>query len=128
MAIKKYHSELERKDAAKQYRATMRAKVGEDEWKRQRQDAALRCYYGISLVRYEELLLLQDHVCAICGQPETVKSHRFNKMRRLAVDHHHITKKIRGLLCTGCNTMLGSAKDSEDVLMKAISYLRTHRG
>lgn len=39
------------------------------------------------------------------------------------IDHCHTTGKIRGLLCTNCNNMLGKAKDNVEVLKKAISYL-----
>ncbi len=42
----------------------------------------------------------QNGVCKIC------KNDR-NPSKNLAVDHDHISKKIRGLLCLQCNTKLG---------------------
>lgn len=48
----------------------------------------------------------QGHRCALCGLHE-----RFNRnpngMAYMAVDHDHETGEIRGLLCTGCNLLLG---------------------
>jgi hypothetical protein len=37
----------------------------------------------------------QDGKCAIC-----------QKEKPLCVDHDHVTGKVRGALCTGCNTRL----------------------
>ena len=39
------------------------------------------------------------------------------------VDHCHDTKKVRGLLCAKCNTLLGMAKDDVSILQNAITYL-----
>lgn len=57
--------------------------------------------YGIEITPkgYEKLLKQQNEVCAICG--------KVNKSgKALAVDHCHLDGKIRGLLCTWCNTHL----------------------
>lgn len=64
------------------------------------------CYrkkYGITLIQYNELLIKQNSVCILCGKKDAFK----NKGRNLFVDHNHKTKKIRGLLCSRCNTMIG---------------------
>ena len=55
-------------------------------------------------------------VCAICGGVST-------DGRRLAVDHDHITKDVRGLLCQPCNVGLGVFGDSPEVLRLAADYL-----
>lgn len=68
----------------------------------------------------------QNGVCAICRQPETVK--RNDKVRLLAVDHCHDTTKVRGLLCAGCNIMIGHADHNIDILTRAIDYLRRTNG
>ena len=84
----------------------------------------LRDNFGISLAEYNQMLLDQNNVCAICKHPETHM--RNGKVKALAVDHHHGTGKIRGLLCADCNTGIGKLKDSPDVLQSAIEYLRKH--
>jgi hypothetical protein len=68
--------------------------------------------YGITPEQYEKIKEYQNNLCAICEQ-ET----------KLFVDHDHVTKKVRGLLCHNCNSMLGQAKDSPHNLERAIRYL-----
>ena len=83
--------------------------------KAKHRDSYLRLKYKITLSRYDELLRSQKNRCAICRQrPEK---------RRLAVDHDHATGAVRGLLCDNCNTMLGFAKDTTDILLRAVRYL-----
>jgi len=71
--------------------------------------------YGITIETYDEMLALQNNVCAICFQE--------SKDRALAVDHCHKTGKVRGLLCASCNNGLGRFKDDINLLQKAIEYL-----
>jgi hypothetical protein len=78
----------------------------------------LQYNYGISLESYNLLLEKQNHKCAICGK-EKVESDR-----TFCVDHNHITGEIRGLLCRNCNSGIGLLQDSEDILYKAIIYLK----
>lgn len=70
---------------------------------------------GFSLPEYEKMLNKQNGGCAICKKKD--------KWFRLAVDHCHGTKKIRGLLCSQCNRGLGIFHDSTDLLKHAIAYL-----
>ena len=83
----------------------------------------LKKKYGISLEQFNEMKNSQQHVCAICKQPETAIDHRTKKFRDLAVDHCHTSGEIRGLLCTRCNTAIGLLQDDVDLLARAISYL-----
>jgi len=85
---------------------------------------ALRESFGISLEQYQKMHDEQDGKCKICCQPETQM--RNGKVRALAVDHDHKTGKIRGLLCSDCNTGIGKLKDDPNVLRKAADYLETH--
>lgn len=76
----------------------------------------LKRFFGISVEDYEQMLNNQGGVCYICKSPP--------KGKRLAVDHDHTTGKIRSLLCQHCNTGLGHFRDSEELLTKAINYLK----
>lgn len=89
-------------------------------------DNALRATFGISLEDYDRMHTTQDGKCAICGKQETII--RNSKLRLLAVDHCHSSNKVRGLLCGNCNPMIGYAKDSVEVLGKAIEYLNSYKG
>lgn len=84
---------------------------------------SLKRYFGITKEQYFEMHDQQGCVCAICKQPECSVDRQSKKVRRLAVDHCHTTGKIRGLLCSKCNTSLGGFKDSIELLNKAINYL-----
>lgn len=77
--------------------------------------------YGISLDEYNKILLEQNNACKICNKPET-KMHK-NIVTDLAVDHDHVTGKVRGLLCFNCNLGLGKFQDDPIILEKAIKYL-----
>lgn len=96
------------------------------EYRRNNEDSGhgycIKNLYGILKKEYEDMSEKQGHKCAICKLPE--KSMRNGKIKRLAVDHDHVTGKIRGLLCGDCNIALGKLKDSIQSLENAIEYLR----
>ena len=73
--------------------------------------------YGITESEYQKIFLQQNKECAIC------KTTDFGKHKKPFVDHDHITLSIRGLLCNSCNSLLGHAKDSPQILERAIAYL-----
>jgi hypothetical protein len=85
----------------------------------------LKKAYGITLEQYNELLSSQNHKCAICNIDNNGKYR--NKPRAFAVDHCHSTGKIRGLLCSDCNTGIGLLKDNVNFLESAIKYLNKNR-
>jgi hypothetical protein len=68
--------------------------------------------YSITSAQYYDMLYSHNECCHICG----IKT-------ELHIDHCHATGKVRGLLCRGCNTGLGSFKDDKENLDKAIQYL-----
>ena len=77
----------------------------------------LKKIYGITIEDYDNLLLKQNNCCAICKQHKSI----FTKA--LAVDHCHVSGKIRGLLCTNCNRAIGNLKDSIDNIKNALMYM-----
>jgi hypothetical protein len=81
-------------------------------------NSGLRRLYGISGRTYNRMRQQQKGKCAICGK----SAEEIGK--RLTVDHDHKTGKVRGLLCGMCNSALGFAKDSTEVLGAAIKYLK----
>jgi Autographiviridae endonuclease VII len=69
--------------------------------------------YGLTRDQYEAL----GTTCAICdGVPTPGK-------RGLHVDHDHETGTVRGLLCSACNTALGSFQESPFLIRRALRYL-----
>lgn len=82
----------------------------------------LKSTYGISQETFNSMYQSQKGKCRICsidisseiGQTKKGKAH---------VDHCHVTGKVRGLLCTKCNTILGMSNDSIRILQEAINYL-----
>jgi hypothetical protein len=73
----------------------------------------LKYKFGITLIKYQQLLESQKSCCAICRQP-FVGSH--NKKTAPVVDHNHTTNEVRGLLCNGCNRGVGQFKDDVQIL------------
>lgn len=87
---------------------------------------ALKKKYGITLKEYNIIFINQNGLCKICLKPDVTKR-RSTVDGNLVVDHDHITGKVRGLLCHNCNVALGSFRDSEENLIRAVSYLRDNK-
>lgn len=73
--------------------------------------------YGISVEDFNRLFVFQKGLCAICSVPLLGA--------RMAVDHHHGTGMVRGLLCTPCNTGIGMLGDDPDRIIQAAAYVRS---
>jgi hypothetical protein len=86
----------------------------------QRANALIKRKYGITLSDYDKMLEKQNGQCAICGTRKVPNCGRF------VVDHDHSSGKIRGLLCSNCNTGLGLLGDDPQTLESALTYLRKH--
>jgi DNA-directed RNA polymerase subunit RPC12/RpoP len=76
----------------------------------------LRFRYNYSEEQIDAIIKSQNYKCAICGDT-----------RKLFVDHDHTTKKVRGLLCSKCNSGLGLLQDDSRILQNAIRYLEKFR-
>jgi NMD protein affecting ribosome stability and mRNA decay len=74
-------------------------------------DIALRQNYNLTREQYEELI---KNGCHACGSYD-----------KLHVDHNHVTKTIRGILCHDCNIALGLLKDDVDRILKLAHYLES---
>lgn len=75
--------------------------------------------YGISSEVWDHMVQAQAGRCAICGVAE-------DPIHLLCVDHSHSTGKVRSLLCSACNWLLGNANDNIQTLQYAIEYLKRH--
>jgi len=84
--------------------------------------------YGLTKEKFEALLDSQNSRCAIC------KGKFWDEVSSPHIDHDHSCcneqmascgKCVRGLLCRGCNQMLGCAKDEVNTLSSAIKYLKS---
>jgi hypothetical protein len=85
-------------------------------------DWDLRKIFGITYEKYKEMFDRQNGKCAICHKEGNGRGR--GVLRPLAVDHCHTTKRIRGLLCSDCNTAIGLLRENVEVLKSAILYLR----
>ena len=88
----------------------------------QRREEGLKHLYGITIEDLNSMYTSQEGSCAIYGISISLHSGQ-TKKGKAHVDHCHITKQVRGLLCTKCNTLLGMAEDNKETLKKAIIYL-----
>jgi hypothetical protein len=71
--------------------------------------------YGVMPKVYEQMLVEQRGVCAICGGNRG--------KHELGVDHNHISGDVRGLLCKKCNLAVGYMDDNPEWLRSAANYL-----
>lgn len=95
------------------------------QWRERNPRSSLKYSFGLLPEEYAGMLAAQHGVCAICQQPEMKQ--RNGKVIALAVDHCHTTEKLRGLLCSKCNTGLGLFSDSQATLAQAIAYLNRYQ-
>jgi hypothetical protein len=61
--------------------------------------------------------------CDICGAGLVEQNGR----SMACLDHDHATGRVRGILCSNCNTALGLLHDDPVRLAEAIAYLEKHR-
>jgi len=80
--------------------------------------------YNLTLEDYFQLLEQQEYKCHICKIPAVKAPGVGASPGILCVDHDHETNKIRGLLCSRCNTDLGLFFDNIFNLENAILYLK----
>lgn len=97
------------------------------EWR----DRRLWSYYRLRLSDVQDRLQTQGNRCPICEKGFDGSS----KASSWVVDHDHSCcpaqptcgKCTRGIICGGCNTALGLAGDSVDVVATSIAYLNSGR-
>lgn len=81
-------------------------------------------HYKLTPEQYNEILKAQNYLCAVCELEK----------QNLCIDHDHSCcpskiscgKCVRGLVCLGCNNLLGFCADNITTLNKGIQYLQKH--
>jgi len=81
-------------------------------------DWVLRTKFGITLLKYNEMLASQGGLCRGCSAPSSAKG-------TLHVDHDHKTGRVRGLLCVACNTAIGLLQDDPSLCRRMADYLES---
>lgn len=90
--------------------------------KKRRKGAAherrVRDVYGLPPGTYDILYRFQGGKCAGCQRAT-------GRTKKLAVDHDHATGRVRGLLCSVCNRLLGHFRDDPDTFLRLAAYLKS---
>jgi predicted class III extradiol MEMO1 family dioxygenase len=81
----------------------------------------LKKHYNMTIEQYTQMVEQQDHRCKVCER------HEQDLNNILCVDHDHKTGKVRSLLCSNCNTVLGKVYEDPKILEKMIEYLNEHK-
>lgn len=121
-ATKKRYYEKVMADPIRKAEWEARAKAGHERRGPVHQRAyALMRDYGITLEEHDAMFAKQDGKCAICRctRPDGCRM----RSNYLYVDHDHKTGKVRGLLCSACNTHLSSFENYEQEMR---GYLDSH--
>jgi hypothetical protein len=113
--VKKYRSSLS--DEVLLERGLTTNKIRRKRYYRKYKNTIIKKYtlqkrYGLTIEQLNEMKHKQKDMCAICG-----------RKIKLVVDHCHKKNKVRGLLCSNCNSGLGMFNDDIDCMKKAIKYL-----
>jgi hypothetical protein len=110
-----------------EYRCRLCANSDSRKWHTSKSKAALALMhrksnlkknYGLTLENYDNLFKFQSGYCLGCNRHQNQLNHKLN------VDHNHITGKIRGLLCIGCNRALGFVEENRHTLINLANYLK----
>lgn len=72
--------------------------------------------YNLTVEQVQEMKESQDHKCLICG-----------KTKFLVVDHCHTNNRVRGMLCSTCNSAIGFFDEDEDIFLSAIKYINYYK-
>jgi hypothetical protein len=78
--------------------------------------------FGITQEQFDVKFAKQSGLCSICEQPMLA-----NIRKKIPCqDHNHTTGKLRDLLCSSCNLLIGNCCENEKILANAIRYLQKH--
>lgn len=81
----------------------------------------LRRRYGLTLEGFAAMWRDAGGKCEVC------RAGLRPGLGGYAVDHHHGSGRVRGLLCEPCNVALGAARECPDRLHRLAGYARLHQ-
>ena len=95
----------------------------------------LRTTHSMTQQEYDDLLAFQGGICLICGKPPAAgknlhldHDHSKSVERGGTICHHPHNNSCRncwrGLVHRHCNDLLSNVRDSEEVLLRAVDFLR----
>jgi hypothetical protein len=111
---------MKAKRSTEEFRQWRRAKRKDPAYREKERLDGIRRKYKLSPEAYLAMIEEQQGACKICRQPEPTGKH-------LAIDHCHASGRVRGLLCSDCNTTLGKFNDSPDRFIAAANYLKENK-
>lgn len=83
----------------------------------------MKYVYGLSLEEWGVLFEKQGEKCRVCKSPSPR-----TKRAVWHTDHNHLTGKVRGILCSHCNQMLGMAHEDTAIMLAGAEYLKKRDG
>jgi hypothetical protein len=96
--------------------------------RKKKRERNLMMNYGITMDTLNAMHARGDGMCWSCRKEIFIDMHKGKKQTGVTacVDHDHVTGKVRGLLCSGCNRGIGFFQDDPAKLQCAIEYLRKY--
>jgi hypothetical protein len=98
--------------------------TNKDKIKAYRKAYSLTKRYNLTLEGWKELLKKQNYLCPICRQQIHEKGK--NGLRPV-VDHNHDTGKVRAIVHSNCNTIIGMSQEQAQIHLNAARYLQQHK-
>lgn len=112
------HAAREARLKAKKERRLALKRSNEEQAQAVARAGSLRRLYNITPEQYDDILAVQQGVCAMCQRPP--------KNRRLAVEHDHQTHRIHGLACIKDNRMLLGAFGRDPAFYRRVADFLEH--
>lgn len=101
--------------------------AAQERYTRIERPSKLRRLYGITVADYDRMLAEQGGACALCrstnplaGNRTYIRNGKETTRTVFDVDHDHRTGKVRGLLCTRCNRLVGLANDDKNTARRLL--------
>ena len=84
--------------------------------------------FGLTVDDVRSMLSKQNGLCANIGCSQDIYLRPENGQKKAVVDHCHTTGKVRGMLCTRCNSFLGYLEKDKNLVPGLMDYLNKSKG